>query len=96
MDTIAEFESNIRSIEALIQAKALEELTKKALQREVTLLEIASKLEAKLLRKFYECTETAKLESKVGQLKEKKYRASETGIIKSYYRFAFCRQSSLI
>ena len=100
METIAEFESEIRNIEALMGAKALEELTKKALVREFKVLDIAPEL---LLKKLCECTETAtNLESKVGQLEEKMSRASETEIqsqsarIKNYYRFAFCRQSSLI
>ena len=100
METIAEFESEIRNIEALMGAKALEELTKKALVREFRVLDIAPEL---LLRKLCECTEIAtSLESKVGQLEEKMSRASETEIqsqsvlIKNYYRFAFCRRSSLI
>ena len=98
METIAEFESEIRNIfEALMGAKALEELTKKALVREFKVLDIAPEL---LLRKLYECTETTatSLESKVGQLEEKMSRASETEIQsqsvlnKNYYRFAFCRR----
>ena len=100
METIAEFESEIRNMEAVMGAKALEELTKKAIAREFKVLDIAPE---QLLRKFYECTETAtSLESKFGQLKEKMSRASETEIqsqsvlIKNYYRFAFCRRSSLI
>ena len=101
METIAEFESEIRNIfEALMGAKALEELTKKALVREFRVLDIAPEL---LLRKLCECTETTtSLESKVGQLEEKMSRASETEfqsqsvLIKNCYRFDFCRQSSMI